>query len=98
MASGDSQWGQYVKIGNVDGEISTNNCDSAENECARQIALRLVKFRRHHGHIVPAVIGPQGADHGGEKSGNAAPTRNRRSEMREVPASREETHDNDSGD
>ena len=42
----------------------------SQNQRTRQIALRIADLRRHHADVVPAIVGPEGAHHGGKESGN----------------------------
>ena len=50
---------QDVEVGGVDEEIHQHHTQGAENECARDVALRVAHFLAHHGQVVPAVVSPQ---------------------------------------
>ncbi len=51
-----------VQVGEVGDQIDPDDCDRAQNDGLRQVALRFLHFARRKGQVGPAVVRPQNAD------------------------------------
>ena len=86
---------QRVVVGGIHEQIHARHEQRAADEGARQISLRVADLAREGRDIVPAVIGPQRAEHGGAEAGDAAARarrdalagtrQSRAAEMRQAP-------------
>ncbi len=69
---GDFRRGEHVEVGNVDEQIDGDHRQGSQNQCAWQIAARLFDFGRDHTDVIPAIVSPERAHHGGKETGHAA--------------------------
>ena len=63
---------QRVEIGGIDEQVQGRHHQRAADEGARQIALRISDLARERRDVLPAVVGPQGAEHRGSEAGDSA--------------------------
>src|SRR5207248_2598695 len=63
---------QRVEVRGVDDQIQCQHQESAADDGAWQVALRLAHLARRHRQELPAAVRPQGREHRGAEAGNAA--------------------------